>query len=221
MTTTPTPQAEPDAVFDTALTGSATRLQLADGRTLPLHPTRWHRRSGRGDRWMLARCRGATIDLGCGPGRLVRALLDRGLVALGVDNSAHAVRHCADRGVPIVRRDLFGPLPDEGTWHHVLLADGNIGIGGNPLALLRRATALLRTGGTVLIETASPQAGLWRGGGRLCAEASTGPWFPWATVGWAGLPLLAGSAGLHLVSTHRTGHRYFAELLHHPTGRRP
>lgn len=214
MTTVPRPETESSGLFDLALTGRATRLELADGRTLPLYPARWHRRPDRGDRWMLARCHGATIDLGCGPGRLVRALLDRGLVALGVDNSAHALRHCAHHGVPAMRQDLFTPLPGEGTWRHVLLADGNIGIGGNPLALLRRAAALLHIGGSVLIETASPQAGLWRGGCRLYAETGPGPWFPWATVGWAALPLLARSADLHLASTRRTGGRYFAELVH-------
>ena len=36
----------------------------------------------------------------------------------------------------MVRRDLFGALPGEGTWSHVLLADGNIGIGGDPVTLL-------------------------------------------------------------------------------------
>ena len=218
MTTTTT---LPDVAFDAALAGIATRLQLADGRTVPLHPARWHGTPDRADRWLLSRCHGATIDLGCGPGRLVRALLDRGLVALGVDNSAHAIEHCARRGAPVVRRDLFGPLPGEGTWRHVLLADGNIGIGGNPLALLRRAAALLHTGGSVLIETASPRTALWHGGGRLCADASTGPWFPWAIVGLDAMSLLARSAGLHLVSTHRTHSRYFAELARprvDPTG---
>ncbi len=32
----------------------------------------------------------------------------------------------------MVRRDVFGPLPGARTWGHVLLADGNIGIGGVP-----------------------------------------------------------------------------------------
>ena len=53
----------------------------------------------------------------------------------------------------MVRRDVLGPLPGEGTWDHVLLADGNIGIGGDPLRLLHRAAHLLRPGGTVLVET--------------------------------------------------------------------
>jgi SAM-dependent methyltransferase len=179
---------------------------------MPLHPTRWHREPDRADRWLLSRCRGATIDLGCGPGRFVKALVDRGLVALGVDTSTRAIQHCADRGAPVVRRDLFGPLPGEGDWHHVLLADGNIGIGGDPLVLLRRAAALLRTGGSVLIETSAPRTGLWHGGGRLCEGTATGPWFPWAVVGLNAMSLLAGSAGLRLVATHRARHRYFAEL---------
>jgi SAM-dependent methyltransferase len=215
MTMTPWRGVAPTAPFDAALSGLATRLQLADGRTISLHPARWHRKPDRADRWLLSRCQGATIDLGCGPGRLVRALIDRGLVALGVDSSAHAIEHCADRGAPVVRSDLFGALPDEGNWCHVLLVDGNIGIGGDPLVLLRRAVALLGAGGSVLIETAAPRAGLWHGGGRLCAgaDADTGPWFPWATVGLDALPALARSADLRLVATHRARRRYFAELV--------
>ena len=73
----------------------------------------------------------------------------------------------------MVRRDVFGPLPGEGTWRHVLLADGNIGIGGDPLRLLRRAARLLRPGGTVLVETDAAPDVLWRGTARLRTAAGT------------------------------------------------
>ena len=35
-------------------------------------------------------------------------------------------------------------LPGEGRWHHVPLADGNIGIGGDPVPLQRRFVELRR-----------------------------------------------------------------------------
>ena len=34
---------------------------------------------------------------------------------------------------------MFEPLPGEGRWGTVLLLDGNVGIGGDPVALLERA----------------------------------------------------------------------------------
>ena len=93
--------------------------------------------------------------------------------ALGVDLSAVAQRLCRRRRTPMVRRDVFGPLPGEGTWGHVLLADGNIGIGGDPLRLLHRATRLLRPGGTLLVETDATPDLLWRGTVRLRTATGT------------------------------------------------
>jgi hypothetical protein len=52
--------------------------------------------------------------------------------------------NCRARGVPVILGDAFGPVPYEGRWQHVLLADGNIGIGGSPRALLHRVTSMLR-----------------------------------------------------------------------------
>jgi len=46
-----------------------------------------------------------------------------------------------------------------GRWAHVLLADGNVGIGGDVVALLRRCAELVRPGGTVVVEVERPGAG--------------------------------------------------------------
>ncbi|HEY2099795.1 MAG TPA: class I SAM-dependent methyltransferase, partial [Pseudonocardia sp.] len=81
--------------FDAGLAGRACRLDRAGGRSRTLHVRRWRADAGRSDRWLLDGCRGPTVDLGCGPGRLVRALSERGVPALGVDSSALAVQLCA------------------------------------------------------------------------------------------------------------------------------
>ncbi|MEJ3651457.1 class I SAM-dependent methyltransferase [Actinomycetes bacterium KLBMP 9759] len=133
--------------FDAALAGTGTQLRRSDGTATTLAVHRWSSDAGGEDRWLLDRCAGSVIDLGCGPGRLVEALLARGLPAMGVDVSVVAQQACRRRGVPMLRRDLFAPLPGEGRWRHVLLADGNIGIGGDPRRLLRRVAGLLRAGG--------------------------------------------------------------------------
>jgi SAM-dependent methyltransferase len=201
----------PDTAFDSALAGLPAHLLGDDGRVLPVASNRWREPADAEDRWMLDRCGGPTLDLGCGPGRLVIALVESGVPALGVDCSPSAVHQTRSRGGMVLRRDVFDRLPGEGRWHHVLLADGNIGIGGDPAALLRRCAALLRTGGTMLIETAGPGAGLWRGRARLVAGASAGWWFPWAVVGPAELAALAAQAGLWTQDQHR-GARWFLEL---------
>ena len=72
--------------------------------------------------------------------------------ALGVDQSATAVALARRSGAPALRRDVFDPLPGTGRWHTVLLADGNVGLGGDPWRILRRAGELLRNGGCCVAE---------------------------------------------------------------------
>ena len=105
-------------------------------------------------------CEGPTIDLGCGPGRLVAHLVRRGIPALGVDLSATAVQLARRSGAPALRRDVFEPLPGTGRWQTVLLADGNVGLSGDPRRVLRRAAELLMRGGRCVAEfdTARPES---------------------------------------------------------------
>ena len=110
----------------------ASRPSTAGNGGLPLR--RWAGGITAGDRFLLAHCEGPTIDLGCGPGRLTAELARRGVRTLGVDLSGEAVEAAAARSAPVLRADLFGPLPGEGHWRTALLADGNVGIGGAPAA---------------------------------------------------------------------------------------
>ena len=94
------------------------------------------------------------LDIGCGPGRFVHAAIMAGHLTLGIDISATAVRIAQEHGLPVLRRSVFQDLPGEGTWGTALLIDGNIGIGGDPAALLRRCAELVRDDdGRVLVET--------------------------------------------------------------------
>ncbi|NMO90859.1 methyltransferase domain-containing protein [Actinomycetospora sp. TBRC 11914] len=186
-------------VFDAALAGRSDRLVRADGVVLPLAVQRWQDDADDDDAWLLERCHGATLDLGCGPGRLVVALADRGVPVLGVDVSPQAIERCLQRGAAVLHQDAFERLPGEGRWEHVVLADGNIGIGGDPAALLRRCRDLLARDGTVLLEL-TPGAGLWQGAARLvggsAADELAGTWFPWAVLGPDALDEVAAAAGL-------------------------
>lgn len=131
--------------------------------------------------------------------------------ALGVDLEVEAVRQCRRRGAPVLRADVLGPLPREGRWSHVLLADGNLGIGGDPVALLRRAARLLAPHGTVLVELDPDEDGAWRGSARIRSAQADGLPFPWAVIGPRAIPDLAAGAGLLVTALHR-GRRVFAEL---------
>lgn len=197
--------------FAEPLTGHDAELMRSDGAIDLLDVGRWHAPASGEDSWLLSRCSGSAIDLGCGPGRLVEALAARGVQALGIDVADEAIAACRRRGAGAVQADVFGPLPGEGDWDHVLLADGNVGIGGDPVRLLRRAARLIRPGGTVLVELDAGSAGLWRGEARVRCREDVGHPFPWATAGTAALPELTRGAGLRTTLLYR-GERSFAEL---------
>jgi SAM-dependent methyltransferase len=195
--------------FDAPLRGLPARLLCSDGAEVVLAVRRWQADAAGDDEWLLDRCTGPVLDLGCGPGRLVAALTRRGIPALGVDASPTAAMLCRARGAPVLHRDLFATLP--GRWQHVLLADGNIGIGGDPVRLLRRAAALLRPGGTVLVETDPDPAARWSGTARVHTPTGAGPPLPWAVLGAEALREVAAAVGLEVAAAH-AGSRAFSEL---------
>lgn len=182
--------------FDAAFMGSSVMMLDHDGSEESLEVDRWAARASDGDRTLiLDHCSGPTIDLGCGPGRLVGALQERGLDSLGVDSSAEAVRLARSRGIPVLHRDVFTPMPWEGRWAHALLADGNVGIGGRPLWLLRRVWAMLAPGGVLHVELDGPGIGIvhtWR---QLRVDGHLGRRFAWALVGVDAIADLAERAG--------------------------
>jgi SAM-dependent methyltransferase len=166
-----------------------------------------------GDEALVSRCAGATLDVGCGPGRLVAAVAATGVPALGVDVSPTAVRLTRARGVPAVCRSVFRRLPSEGRWRHVLLADGNIGIGGDPVRLLERCRRLIAPQGNVLVELAEPGTASRRDVLRLRhGTVLSGP-FRWAYLAADDLPDTAAQAGLREEHLWTEAGRWFAELV--------
>ncbi len=119
---------------------------------LDLDVTRWDAALDDADEALLQRCHGPAIDIGCGPGRLVAALTTRGLVALGIDVAKWAVHSARTAGAAAMHTSVFEQVPSTGHWRTALLADGNVGIGGHPLALAERVAELLVPGGLVLCE---------------------------------------------------------------------
>jgi SAM-dependent methyltransferase len=202
-------------LYDQALTGERCWVRHDDGTLDRLRVHSWL--GGRHadqvfDNSIVDLCHGPTIDLGCGPGRLVAHLIQRGVPALGVDQSATAIGLARRSGAPALRRDVFGPLPGTGRWQTVLLADGNVGLGGDPLRVLRRAAELLRRGGRCVAEFDSEATGIRSDWVRLESSRTIGPWFRWASVGIDCAAALAEEVGLVLSAIHPIGGRVVASL---------
>lgn len=202
-------------LYDRALDGERCWLRHDDGRVDRLPVRRWlggPKGDAQFDRAVVRMCEGPTIDLGCGPGRLVAHLVQRGVPALGVDQSATAVALARRSGAPALRRDVFEPLPGTGRWNTVLLADGNVGLGGDPTRVLRRAGELLRHGGRCLAEFDAAIVGINAGWVRLESSRTVGPWFQWAAVGIDCAAKLAEDVGLAVAGVHPIGRRVVASL---------
>jgi SAM-dependent methyltransferase len=207
------------AVFDAALrradAGLPVCLTVSDDRGADhrIDAAAWCREQLPGDRTLLARCCGPTLDVGCGPGRLTSALNRLGHPALGIDISAAAVRLTRARGAMALRRNVFAALPGHGRWRHLLLADGNIGIGGDPQRLLLRCRDLLAEDGRLHVELARPGTRSWSGDAciRDGAGAASTP-FRWAVVAAGDLAGVAEAAALHLLATWTEADRWFATL---------
>ena len=196
------------------LTGAASpaRVRSADGALEPLPLDRWLGAADAADAAVLEHAEPAVIDLGCGPGRHLAALRASGKPALGVDLSPVAVRLARRRGAAAIPGDVFGDVPGAGRWRTALLLDGNIGIGGAPVTLLRRTRELVAPGGGALVELDPPGAPTFRTRIRLEAPGVVSEWFGWARVGVDGIATLAGRAGLGVEETFCAGGRWLARL---------
>jgi len=103
--------------------------------------------------------RGPVLDLGCGRGEALAALVEAGLEARGVDASASMVARCHERGLDATRGDLFKLL--------AATPEGSLGavvsfhvIEHLPAATLERLVRLafraLAPGGVLILETPNP-----------------------------------------------------------------
>lgn len=199
-------------LFDTALAGARCVLHGMPTGPVELPVSRWASTCDATDEALLNGCSGATLDIGCGPGRFTQELSTRGLVALGIDVAPRAVRQTRDRGAHALRRDVFDPLPAEGRWESVLLADGNIGIGGDPLRLLRRVHELLAPAGRAVVEVGPSGTAAAAHQVHLEVAGRLSHPFSWAVLGPEALCVLAELASLRTLSITSHGGRCFVQL---------
>lgn len=187
-------------------------LRAPDGTALPARAHRWFEPLSLEDDAVLGRVVGPVLDVGCGPGRHVLALAERGVVALGIDITPAAVDLARRRGAPVLARSVFDRVPGAGRWSSALLLDGNLGIGGHPAVLLERVASLLRPGGTVLVELEPPGTAPTVELVRFDIGGVEGPWFPWTAVGADDLSTPAAATGLVVEDVWPIADRWFGAL---------
>lgn len=200
----------PATLFARALRGELCEVVGSDGSARPLPLARWVGPATAADRAVLAHCRGRTLDVGCGPGRMAEALAARGLPVAGIDVVPAAVALTRARGAAAWVADVLDPALPAGCWDTVLLADGNLGIGGDPVRLLRRVRGLLAAGGRVVVDLAPYGAGLTHDLLRLRTPTGVSARFPWVEVGAEALDGPAGAAGLVVAARHHRRGRWWA-----------
>ena len=199
--------------FSAAMQGAPCTVHGLEERPRRLPMKRWAGLADSSDVEVLSHCDGPVIDIGCGPGRMSEHLAARGVEVLGIDIVPEAVVLTRARGASALRRNVFDRLPGEGAWVCALLADGNIGIGGDPVQLLRRVADLLAPGGWVVADLAPPGAGLATRTVELECGGFRSPSFPWSVLGPESIDEVASAAGLRVHAVREHGGRWFVLLV--------
>jgi SAM-dependent methyltransferase len=198
---------------DSLRTGSELALVAGDGRLVTLDVSRWLAPVDPADETVLLRCIGPVLDVGCGPGRFVRALAEQSIACLGLDIAETAIALTRGQGVPALLRNVFAPVPGEGRWPTVLLMDGNVGIGGDPARLLLRVARLLSARGQVIVELdPAPDVNRVLTVHFAANGVPVGLPFEWAQVGRKALGEYAERARLQIEDCWSVDKRVFAAL---------
>lgn len=189
-------------------------LHSSSGAVITLDVARWRSTPDDIEVALLATVADPVLDIGCGPGRIAAHLAAAGRIALGIDPSPLAVTEARQRGAPALQRSVFDPLPGEGRWATALLLDGNVGIGGDPRALLRRVCELLRPNGQAIIEVDAPGTPTETLTVRLrpTNHPASRP-FPWARVSADDIESIAETVGLTLHHLEAGSDRWLARLF--------
>ena len=182
-----------------------------DGSRRRLPIGRWLGTPDAAEETVLGRAVGPVLDIGCGVGRHVVALRARGVRAVGVEVSPVAVAIARERGAEVIEASAF-EHPMTSDWRTILLLDGNIGIGGDAVRLLRRCAALIAPGGGVLAELEPPATAPRAQRVRLEGARAASGWIPWHFVDFEEIDRLAGAAGFGVTERWRAGDRWFAQL---------
>lgn len=189
-----------DAVFADAR--DARVRQERGGLRAQLAHARWFGPPTEIDEAIAAEAAGPVLDIGCGPGRVLDSLTLQGKEAMGIDLSPTAVALARGLGRNVRLQSVFDAIP--GHWATALLLDGSVGIGGDPVTLMRRVLSLADV---AIVEVDPPGSGTGAGRMRVETDDAASGWFDWGHVDTEGVADLG-----DLQRIERLGDRWFAWL---------
>lgn len=99
-----------------------------------------------------ARAGGAALDVACGPGIVTGALVERGLLAVGVDLTAEMIRRAAGTGAGLYARADAARLPFRDRVFDVALCRTSFHHVTDPGSVLREMARVTRRRGLVVVE---------------------------------------------------------------------
>ena len=185
-----------------------------ESRSMMMDVARWNSRADEIDLTLLRSATGPLLDVGCGPGRMVQAAMAVGLEALGLDISPAAISIARAAGLPVIEGSVFDSVPRAGSWQTVLLVDGNIGIGGDVHALLRRCAELVAPEGEIVVELhADRDMNSVYSGQLVGTDGGVSESFPWAQIGLNPMVDVADDLGLIFRQAWELGGRTFCRLV--------
>ena len=112
----------------------------------------------------------------------------------------------------MLSRSVFAALPGHGRWSTALLADGNVGIGGDPVGLLVRLRELLAGDGRVVLELDPPGSPSGAVTVRIEHSGRRSGWFLWAHLAVDHVHAVAERASWRVAEQWEQAGRWFAVL---------
>lgn len=187
-------------------------VRFEDGVVVPFPVERYVGPADGLEQELLAGVRGPVLDVGCGPGRHLRALNAGGVPSLGIDLSPVAVTIARRGGGRAMVADIFGAVPSAGEWRTALLLDGNVGIGGDPVRLLERLRTLLHPEGVALVELDPPGSPVGSARARIELAGERSGWFAWGRVPACQAAAVAADAAMSIEREWSCAGRWFVWL---------